>query len=373
MRYWTFLALFLGCLSCAAVETEQSMLPPPSTLHNLSGVDQFMSNVMLQNSARSSQNIYGNTYQISLGPQLVNVKTSVREMADPKIVINGNPASANVPRYFELRATSALAGTSLVGDGEMSYNVFDSSADNMRPAMVRIGLTNRWRDLKYGADYKSVTKGFMPIAGPMADQPRDEALIWAEHGVGPFNLRGSIGDSWERLTDTELRLTRLAGATLQINRPRWGGSLSTSYGLIDQGARTSQESAVIVNTLTTAYRPSDFLVLEPNFSVKDEWNQTTGVRTQTPASGLSLTYSPHQSAFRLSGGTFFSRIFYRDGSNDVGIHGTSAFFDWKIGKFLGRNDSLSFTLNYNRHLDYVFPSNSRDDLSSMLQFKIAGF
>jgi hypothetical protein len=149
--------------------------------------------------------------------------------------------------------------------------------------------------------------------------------------------------------------------------------LSTSYGLIDQGARTSQESAVIVNTLTTAYRPSDFLVLEPNFSVKDEWNQTTGVRTQTPASGLSLTYSPHQSAFRLSGGTSFSRIFYRDGSNDVGIHGTSAFFDWKIGKFLGRNDSLSFTLNYNRHLDYVFRSNARDDLSSMLQFKIAGF
>ncbi|HEX9662184.1 MAG TPA: hypothetical protein VGB27_07850, partial [Candidatus Binatia bacterium] len=134
-----------------------------------------------------------------------------------------------------------------------------------------------------------------------------------------------------------------------------------------------EESAVLIKRITTSYRPADFLSLEPNFTVKEEWNQSTGVRTQTPTTGLSLTYSPLQSAIRLTGGTSFSRIFNRDGSNDVSIHETSAVVDWKIGKFLGRNDTLSFTFSYDRQLDRVFRANSHDGLSSMLQFKIAGF
>jgi hypothetical protein len=374
MRYWTVSVLLLGCLSCAAVKTEQSEMPlSPSALHNVSVVDQLTSDEILQNSARTHQNIYGTIYRINFGSQLVNVKTSVRETADSKTGISGDPASASVPRYFELRATSVLAGTSLVGDGEMSYSVLDSSADNMRPAMIRFGLTHRWRDLKYGADYKSVTKGFIPIAGLVADQPRDDALIWVEHGVGPFNLRGSIGESWERLTDTDLRVTRLAGATLQINRPRWGGSLTTSYGLIDQGVGANEESTVVINRLTTSYHPSNFLLLEPNFSIKDEWNQHSGVRTQTPASGFSITYTPPGNSFLLMGGTTFSRIFNSDGASDVSMHGTSAGVDWKIGKFLGPNDTLSFTFNYDRRLDRIFRANSQDGLSGMLQFKIAGF
>jgi hypothetical protein len=363
MRYWTVLVLLLGCLSCSAVKTEQS--------HNVSVVDQLTSDGMLQNSPRSHQNIYGTIYRINFGSQRVNVKTSVRETADPGM--SGDPASASVPRYFELRATSVLAGTSLVGDGEMSYSVLDSSADNMRPAMIRFGLTNRWRDLKYGADYKSVTKGFIPIAGLVADQPRDEALIWIEHGAGPFNLRGSIGESWERLTNTDLRVTRLAGATLQIKRARWGGSLTTSYGLIDQGVGTNGESTAVINRLTTSYRPSDFLLLEPNFSIKDEWNQHSGVRTQTPASGFSIIYTPPGNSFLLMGGTTFSRIFNNDGASDVSMHGASAGIDWKIGKFLGPNDTLSFTFNYDRRLDRIYRTNSQDGLSGMLQFKIAGF
>jgi len=378
MRHWTFLILLLGCLSCSVATTEHSEIPPSfpvlSDPANVLGTDQFNVNTALQNTARSTQNIYENRYQVNFGPQVVNIRASYRERPDLNINLNSDPATGNLPRYFDLRATSALAGTSLVGEGEIAYNALHSFDGNMEPGMVRFGLKHRWRDLTYGADYKSIAKGFTPIAGTIADQSRDEAQIWGEHSLGPFNLRGAIGESWERVIDAaDLRVTRSAAAAIQINRGQWGGSFSTSYGLIGQGSAPNEENTVFIKRLTTSYRPSDFLVLEPNFSLKQEWNQSTGVRTQTPTTGLSLTYSPLQSAIRLTGGASFSRIFNRDGSNDVSIHGTSAVMDWKIGKFLGRNDTLSFTFSYDRQLDRVFRANSHDGLSSMLQFKIAGF
>jgi len=376
MRHWTFLILLLGCLSCSVATTEHSEIPPSfpvlSDPTNVLGTDQFNVNKTLQNTARSSQNIYENRYQVNFGPQVVNIRASYRER--PDLNLNSDPATDNIQRYFDLRATSALAGTSLVGEGEIAYNALNSFDGNMEPGMGRFGLKHRWRDLTYGADYKSIAKGFTPIAGTIADQSRDEAQIWGEHRLGPFNLRGAIGQSWEQVIDAaDLRVTRSAAAAIQINRGQWGGSFSTSYGLIGQGSAPNEENTVFIKRLTTSYRPSDFLVLEPNFSLKQEWNQSTGVRTQTPTTGLSLTYSPLQSAIRLTGGASFSRIFNRDGSNDVSIHGTSAVVDWKIGKFLGRNDTVSFTFNYDRQLDRVFRANSHDGLSSMLQFKFAGF
>ena len=369
--------LLLGCLSCSLATTEQSEIPP--TLPVLSdptvlGIDRFNVNTALQNTARSSQNIYENRYKVNFGPQVVNIRASYRERPDLNVNLNSDPATANIQRYFDLRATSALAGTSLVGEGEIAYSALNSFDGTMQPGMVRFGLKHRWSDLTYGADYKSIAKGFTPIAGTIADQSREEAQIWGEHSLGPFNLRGAIGESWERVIDAaDLRVTRSAAAAIQINRGQWGGSFSTSYGLIGQGSASNEESTVFIKKLTTSYRPSDFLVLEPNFSLKQEWNQSTGVRTQTPTTGLSLTYSPLQSAIRLTGGASFSRISNRDGSNDVSVHGTSAVADWKIGKFLGRNDTLSFTFSYDRQLDHVFRANSHEGLSSMLQFKIAGF
>ena len=53
--------------------------------------------------------------------------------------------------------------------------------------------------------------------------------------------------------------------------------------------------------------------------------------------------------------------------------GTRAVIDWKIGKFLGRNDTLSFNINYNRQRDLTSSGNSFDDISGILQLKITGF
>jgi hypothetical protein len=374
--YLSVLILVLGCLSCS-VATEHSEIAPGSpapAAFDVAAINKFSGDVALQNTPSRNQNVGANTYRVNFGPQVVTLRASYRDNADQNIPLNGNLPADSLERYFDLRATSALAGTNLLSEGEMAYNLRNSLDENMRPAMLRLGLKHGWRDLSYGADYKSVQKGFTPIGGILADQSRDEAVIWGEHGLGVLTLRGSVGESWERVANAaDFSVTRTAVTALQINRARWGGSFSTSYGLTEQGSGFNDENTVLIRKLTTSFRPNDFLLLEPNFSVKEEWNQNTGVKTQTPATGLSFTYSPFQSGFRLTGGTSFSRIFNGDETNDIRMHGTSASLDWRLGRFLGRDDSLSFSFNYNRHLDHLFRSNSHHALSSMLQFKIAGF
>jgi hypothetical protein len=379
MRYFSLLIILaIGCLSCSVSTAERAetaaSAAPSGMLPPLSERAPFTTSASLQNTSRTSQNIYGNTFRINVGPQLVTVRAAYRDDGKQETSLGGGAAGVNPHGYFDLRATSALAGTSLVGEGEMAYSMRSSADKDTGPEMFRLGLKDRWQSFSYGADYKSVAKGFTPVAGTIAQQSREDALIWGERAFGSFKLRGSMGESWERAFDTaDLRVTRTAATALQINQRGWAGSLSTSYGLVEQGSGLAEDSAVLINTLTTSFRPSAFLLLEPNFSIRDERNQSTGVRTQTPASGLLLSYSPLKTGFRLTGGTSFSRIFNTEGSNDISIHGASASVDWKLGKFLGREDSLSITFNYNRLVDHISRSNSYGGLSSMLQLKIAGF
>jgi hypothetical protein len=44
-----------------------------------------------------------------------------------------------------------------------------------------------------------------------------------------------------------------------------------------------------------------------------------------------------------------------------------------LGKFLAKDDVLSFNLRYNHQLDFVSPNASHEDFGGMLQLKIVGF
>ena len=240
--------------------------------------------------------------------------------------------------------------------------------------MLRLGLKDRWEGLSYGAEYKSTDRGFVSIAGTQADQTRDQAQLWGEHSLGPFSIRGTVGESWEKLLDTsDLRMTRSATTSLNLNRSQWGAKLTSSYEWFEQGTGLNQETTAFTHTLTASYRPLTFLSLNPNFSIREERNQSTGVRTETPKTELFFAYTPFQDSIKLTGGTSFARGPSTDGLNNVRTFSTTAAVDWKIGKFLGRDDLLSFNLNYNQQLDFISSANSHNDLSGMLQLKITGF
>lgn len=320
----------------------------------------------------------GKTLVLSFGPKVLELKASYLEKLDASSESNGALQDGNSRRYLNLLATSSFAGSGLTGEGELSYSSLNSLAGQCAckdwPKMLRLGLKSRWGSLGYGADYKSTDRGFVSIAGVATDQTRDEGQLWGEHNLGPFNLRGSIGESWEKLLDVNsLRVTKNTTASLNFNRSQWGAKFASSYEWIDAGAALNQATTAFTNTLTGSYRPFDFLSVNPNLSIREERNANTGARTETPRTELIFAYTPFRDVLKLTGTTSFARSYGGDGLNIVRTFGTTTALDWKIGNFLGKDDTLSFNVNYNQQPDFISSGNSHNDLSGLLQLRITGF
>jgi hypothetical protein len=169
------------------------------------------------------------------------------------------------------------------------------------------------------------------------------------------------------------RVARGATASLNLDRSQWGAKFVSSYEWVEQGVALNQETRVFTNTLTGSYRPFDFLWVNPNFSIKEERNPYTGARIETPRTELIFGYTALRNSLKLTGSTSFARSLGSEGLNNLKTFGTAATVDWKIGKFLGKDDFLSFNLRYNQQLDFISPGNSYNDLSGLLQLKITGF
>jgi hypothetical protein len=154
---------------------------------------------------------------------------------------------------------------------------------------------------------------------------------------------------------------------------QWGAVLASTYEWVEQRAVLNQETTVFTNTLTASYRPFDFLSINPNFSIKEERNPYTRIRTETPRTEFLLVYVPFRDAFKLTGATSFARSFGGDGLNNGSTFATTAALDWKLGNFLGKDDTLSLNFNYNQQQDFMSSGNSLNGRSGMLQLRITGF
>jgi hypothetical protein len=308
----------------------------------------------------------------------VELKASYLEKREPVNALNANPQEDESRRYLNLLATSSFGGSGLTGESELAYSPLNSLPGQCAckdwPKMFRLGLKNRWAGLSYGADYKSMDRGFVSWTGIGTEHTRDESQLWGEHALGPFNIRGTISESWEKPLDTDgPRVSRGPTVTLSFNRSQWRAMLASTYQWVEQRSASNQEKTVLTNTLAGSYRPFSFLSVNPNFSITEERNPYTGARTGTPRTELTFAYTPSPDSFKLIGGSSFARSLSADGLNSVRTFGTTAALDWKLGKFLGEDDILSFNLNYNQQLDFTSSASSHNNFSGMLQLKIFGF
>jgi hypothetical protein len=374
-----YLLALLGFLSfsCTAANTQISQvstdLAAPPHAFEMSDPKNFPQTDSMPNLLAPTSK----TLVMSLGPKLVELKASYLEKPEqPNASNTTSSPDGNLRRYLSLLATSSFAGSGVTGESELTYSPLNSlpgqCACKEWPKMLRLGLKSRWEGLKYGADYRSTDRGFVSINGVAADQTRDEAQLWGEHRLGLFNIRGSIGESWEKPLDSNgLRITRKATAALKFNRSRWGAQFVSSYEWIEQDAIPNQQTA-FTNSLTGSYRPFDVLSVNPSFSIKEERNPYTGVRTETPRTELILAYTPFRDT-KLTGTTSFARSLGAEGLNTPRGFGTTATIDWRIGKFLGKEDFLSFNFNYKQQPDFISSATPVNDLSGVLQLRITGF
>jgi hypothetical protein len=375
---YVLMALYV-LAGCATLEIPESS-PEPSAPTSFATSDDPITPSALVEPAKAQPGLVpmSKTVSLDLGLQVVNVKTSFfekKETLDRLAGVLGNDSSR---QYLNVLATSSSPYGGLQTEGEFSYSMPDALKAQCNcdeePRMARLSVKDRWAGFSFGADYRSLGKGFVFMTGEKVAASRDEAQLWGERSLGLFNLRGSVGEAWEWLADTnQIRLTRMASTRLNFYRSAWSGGLISSFSLVEQSADANNDATVLSQTLTSTYRPLSALSLASNLSIKQERNLSTGIRTDTPGAGFTILYSPLPNRFSLTSATSYTRSFSAGGSTNVGTMGFTTDINWKLGRFLATNDVLSFKLKYNRQLDFTFPSASHDDLTGILQLKVIGF
>jgi hypothetical protein len=363
-------SLFLS-ISCATVKPELSQISAEPTVSSVKARVQT-------DGIPQPVTLPGNTLLLSFGPKLLELKASYVEKQEPTAAPMDPLQNGTLRRHLNLLATSSFGGSGWTGEGELSYGPPSSSEEQCVcgdwPRMLRLGLRNRWGGLRYGAEYRSIERGFVSLAGTVTDQTRDEGRLWGEHSLGPVNFRGTIGGSRESLPDTSgRRLTKSATTSFSIYRSQWGGAFASSYGWVEQGPGFNRETTVSTHALTGFYRPVNFLSFNPNFSITEEHSPFTGIRTETPRTALIFSYAPPKDPFRLTGATSFGRSFSDDGVNTIRTLVSTAALDWKMGRFLGKDDTLSLNFNYNQQTGYTPSVNYHSDVSGTLRLTVTGF
>jgi hypothetical protein len=371
---WVFVVVGCGALAAcspiAATNQSSAEFSHTSTLFPYSDADTERLRKELDKPVQS-------TIELELGPKLVEVKASYTEQRSKDDVKN---TAANLQpikvtgRYFDLLASSSRFDGKLIGESELAYSgIPGAGQEHELPTMSRLTLRGNWGDANYGATYRSFGSGFVTTAGLKFDNPRDEREAWGEYDFKLFRLKGILGESWEReLASGQLTLARTATTSLNLNRNGWSALLTSSYSLTGQNEVALDKTTAFSNGLSLAYRPTSFLTIEPAFNVKQEWSQSTGLKTATPSGGISLvsTLFPDVS---LTGRTSYARGFSDDPLKDNSILNTAAGLNWKLGRTILGEQALSFQFEYNHQVSGTPVTTPISGFNGTIQWKLAGF
>ena len=221
------------------------------------------------------------TFSLNLWPKVIEMKALYVEKRSEDAVATAapsnldNPGNTNWGRYLGLTASTSQFSGKLIGEGELAYSTlgFAGVTDTQRPMMARMTLRGNWDNVGYGALHRSLGSGFISTGGTSTAHDRDENQVWGEYDFKIFRLRGTFGELREIISDTnQPNLTRTAATSLNFTRSGWSALLSSSYSTIALGKVQPQESRAFTHGLTLAYKPLRFLSIEPNLSLKQEWD-----------------------------------------------------------------------------------------------------
>jgi hypothetical protein len=369
--------LFVACLCSETVGAETFLLdsdpadfPGPTSLFPaayapLEGVPRDFAQPVKQ------------SFSLTLWPKVVEMKALYMEKraegAAPEA--SSNPNDTNWGRYLGITATTSQFSGKLIGEGELAYSTlgFAGVTDQQRPMMARMTLRGNWDNVGYGVLHRSLGSGFISTAGAKIANDRDENELWGEYDFKIFRLRGTLGELREMNSDTnQPSLTRTAATSLNFARSGWSALLSSSISTSALGNIHLQESHALTNGVALAYRPASFFSIEPNLSFKQEWDQTTGAKTDTPSAGFLLSCTPW-SNLQLTGRASYSRGISEDSVRDASTLNTLASLNWKIGKSLGTDQYLSLQFEYRNQRANPTVSNSSPNITGMVQLKLLDF
>lgn len=305
--------------------------------------------------------------------------------------------------------TEGEVARSLGGAGWLQSRIPGDTRGDAAQRMVRLGLTGTSGSIRYGILSRSSGQAF--LNGP------DQALreVWGEWKTGWITLRSAIGEQWNNVAEdsTRSRLEqtyrrvglawtrptwpditliyahnslssaldplgiapqRSQNHTLEsafaFNGMDWNARLASSYILGSDLLRGGAESTARMQMLTAAFRPLNTLAISSTLGYREEAQNWSGVRINSPSASVALQYRQSQQLLISAMGNYASTR-----SSDRLIHtelvGGKGILAWDLQRSQTWTTLISFEAGYNRMINYVVPSANTEDISGLIRVVLA--
>lgn len=305
--------------------------------------------------------------------------------------------------------TQTEVARSMGGAGGLQSNIPGDTGSDAAQRMVRLSLTGTAGSMRYGMLSRSSGQAF--LSGP--DQTLRE--VWGEWKTGWITLRKAIGEQWNNLAEdpTRARAEQTYGrvglawkrptwpditltyshnslsstleppgiapqrshnhtleSALAYNGMGWNARLASSYIFASDLLRGGAESTVKMQMLTAAFLPLNTLAISPTLGYREEVQNWSGVRINSPSASVSLQYrqSPQLliSAMGNYAGTRSS-----DRLIDTELVGGKGILAWDLQRSQAWTTLISFEAGYNRMTNHVVSSANTEDISGLIRVVLA--
>ena len=323
------------------------------------------------------------------------------------------------PRTHGLLSSINVLNGMLVTEAEMAKSeggatwlqnkIAGDTRDDATSRMLRLGMTGTAGPVRYGGLYRSAGQAF--LNGP------DLAMreVWGEWKTGQTTLRSAVGQQWNNVTGDTTR-TRLGqtygrlglawkspglpefmltysntgirssaepiGVAPQRNHTHtlegvlaytgadWNARLASAYVLGSDLQRSGAGNTVRLQTVTAAIRPSNTLTITPMLTYREETQDWSGTRIESPSASVAVQYRHNQRVWLSAAGNYVS-AHSSDGLIDTQQVGGKGILAWDLQRSQTWATLLSFEAGYNRLTNSASPSADVEDISGIIKLILA--
>jgi hypothetical protein len=315
--------------------------------------------------------------QFHLAERTLRLKTSYFEKNFPQDPLDGENRRR---RVMSIVGTSDLVGDLLKSETGFAYNPFSpgmfAGPGAEIPTMFRFGVKGKWQGYQYGAEYRSSDKDFMNLKGSEARRSEKASRIWGERAFGPVRVNMALSQLWTNVNEisNQRRVTRRTSASVHLKKSNWDTKISSHYQLRKDRFLDGKTVEEMSQELRTSYKPVDFLKISPRFKLREEWDRTSGVRTENPLVSLSFTLKSRREILNITGSTSYGWTRSSDRLTNARNFWSKAKLIWNLRRsFRGVEKRLSLEVSYRNKVDLISRGNSGDDFSAKVLFTVFSF
>jgi len=159
-------------------------------------------------------------------------------------------------------------------------------------------------------------------------------------------------------------------AALAYNSTRWNATLASSYIIGNDLLRNGAESNVKMQLLAASFHPLNTLTITPTLIYREEQQEWSGVRIDSPSASLALQYKQSQRLLITAMGNY-AGVRSSDRLVDLENLGGRGVLAWDLQQSAHWMTLISLEAGYTRQTNRVMPLADVEDISGIVKVVLA--